>query len=517
MDHAVCPTDHVQTVERTSIHPTPEALEPDAVVAGRYRIVAKLGGGGMGTVYAAVQLSMQRTVALKVLNARATDEQGLRRFYREAKSVSQMSHPNVVKIHDFGFDDQRKMPFIAMEMVEGRTLRKVIQAEGPLGTERILAISEQIARALVAAHQAEIVHRDLKPDNVMVRRLADGEEHVTVLDFGIAKASLTDGDSQALTRSGWLMGTPAYMSPEQAEGRPATIASDLYSLGCLIHEMATGNAPFLGQTPLEVLRLHILAPRPPLPEAIRGVTVPDGLRVLHTSLLEVAEADRPCSASTVAQVLRRLQAVPDLEVRPEHLGRFGAALTDADTHPSLPSPETSAEWNEPGAGSDTPPASWVLAMLTGEGSMRRRLLPLSAAAVVLLGGWGAWTAWSASIPRPVGVILDEEAVEPIAPASATGVPEPKARAPEPEPEPEPPPAVTVRSVPSGARVLHDGKVVGTTPFELAGADAPRTLVFRRRGYRQRTVTVEPGQESPVEVRLVRRKRREPPPLPNPYE
>src|SRR5262245_16984318 len=217
--------------------------QPDELIGrmlDNYRIVSRLGAGGMGEVYQAHDSKLERDVALKML-PRDVDTDRLQRFHAEARAVSSLNHPHIVVIHDFGDLDGR--PFIITELVEGETLRQRLgRAALPIG--EAVAIATQIAGALVAAHARAIVHRDIKPDNIMVR--PDG--YVKVLDFGLAKlvgptAHATTAPTVA-TEVGVLLGTPHYMSPEQAEGKPVDERSDIFSLGVVLYELVTGLSPF---------------------------------------------------------------------------------------------------------------------------------------------------------------------------------------------------------------------------------------------------------------------------------
>ena len=209
-----------------------------------YRIVSRLGAGGMGEVYKAHDSKLDRDVALKLL-PRDVDADRLRRFHAEARTVSSLNHPHILVIHDFGDLDGR--PFIITELVEGDTLRQRLE-RGPLPLGETVAIATQIASALVSAHARAIVHRDIKPENVMVR--PDG--YVKVLDFGLAKLVGPTAHAAttliAATEVGVLLGTPHYMSPEQAEGKAVDERSDVFSLGVVLYELATGLRPFTGDS-----------------------------------------------------------------------------------------------------------------------------------------------------------------------------------------------------------------------------------------------------------------------------
>jgi beta-lactam-binding protein with PASTA domain/tRNA A-37 threonylcarbamoyl transferase component Bud32 len=237
---------------------------------GRYRIIRRLGSGGMANVYLAEDEELGRRVAIKVLDEKhANDDQFVERFRREAKNAASLSHPNIVSIYDRG--EAEGTYYIAMEYIEGRTLKDLIVAHGPLPVDKAVAYARQILGALRFAHRKGIVHRDIKPHNVLV----DSDGRLKVTDFGIARA----GASQ-MTEAGSIIGTAQYLSPEQARGAPVDQRSDLYSVGVVLNEMLTGSVPFSGDTPVEIAMKHLSAvPKPPsasrpdVPEDLDLVTV----------------------------------------------------------------------------------------------------------------------------------------------------------------------------------------------------------------------------------------------------
>jgi tRNA A-37 threonylcarbamoyl transferase component Bud32 len=281
-------------------------LEPGTVIAGRYRVERVLGTGGMGTVYRAEHVHMRKTVALKLLHRElASVNEVVARFEREAIAAARIEHPNVVAASDFGKLEDGSF-YLVLEYIDGKSLRELI-AGGPLPTERVVDIARQTALALNAAHGAEIVHRDLKPDNVMLLPEPDGTSRVKVLDFGIARVSLPNvPDATHLTRVGVVMGTVAYMSPEQATGQAVDGRSDLYSLGVMMYEMIAGRQPFQAELPSQVLARQLVEPPPPLP----GST-PPGLAALVMDLLAKAPGDRPATAREVLARLTKLTAGPE--------------------------------------------------------------------------------------------------------------------------------------------------------------------------------------------------------------
>src|SRR5579875_1026580 len=233
------------------------------VLSGRYRLEARIGAGGMSTVYRAFDETLERRVAIKLLNREvSSDSDELERFRREARAVAQLSHPHIVGVIDAGEDDSR--PYIVFEYIEGETLKERIRRLGPLPIPEAVAYAIEIARALGAAHARHIVHRDVKPQNVLIDH--DGSAKVT--DFGIARTLEEDG----LTADGRVLGTTDYVSPEQALGQAVTGRSDLYSLGIVLYEMLTGDVPFHGDNQVAVAMKHVREEIPDVAEMRPGIS-----------------------------------------------------------------------------------------------------------------------------------------------------------------------------------------------------------------------------------------------------
>ncbi len=276
-------------------------MELSGQTIGQYQILEEIGRGGMAVVYKAWQPSLNRYVALKVLPSYLTlDRQFVARFQREAQAAASLRHPNILVIHDVG--QQGDLYYIVMEYLEGQTLKQLIEQQGPLPPERVVHIVEQVAEALDYAHQRGFVHRDIKPANIFV---GQGDQ-VTLTDFGIAKAAW----ETHLTRTGMLVGTPEYMSPEQARGEEVDARSDLYSLGIVAYEMLTGRVPFGGTTPHAVLHQQIYEP-PPSPAALHPQATGPVEAVLLRALAKKPE-DRYPTAGGLAQALN--QAVLQVEM-----------------------------------------------------------------------------------------------------------------------------------------------------------------------------------------------------------
>src|SRR5690349_10076648 len=226
-------------------------------IGNRYRVKSLLGMGGMGAVYLVHDKGLDRDVALKLIRSDvAEDPDALERFKREVQLSSRVTHPNVLRSFDLGESDGIK--FLTMQFVDGRDLSTILKKQGKLPTERMLRVFRQTAEGLKAAHDQGVTHRDLKPQNIML----DGSDHVYVTDFGMAKGSEQSG----MTQTGAVIGTPFYMSPEQVRGESVGPQSDIYSLGVILYQMATGSVPFGGATPFEVMVARIQRPPKPVKE-----------------------------------------------------------------------------------------------------------------------------------------------------------------------------------------------------------------------------------------------------------
>ena len=228
-------------------------------LAGRYQLTAHIARGGMAEVFEANDLMLDRQVAVKILHRQfASTETFVARFRKEAQAAANLSHPNIVSIYDWGEEDETY--FIVMELIRGRSLRDILKSEGVLLPRRAAEIAVEVASALEVAHRNRVIHRDNKPGNILLS--PDGTVKVT--DFGVARAW---DDSQELTRTGSVIGTATYFSPEQARGEAADGRSDIYSLGVVLYEMLTGRPPFSGETPVSVAYQHV-ATDPPAPSSL---------------------------------------------------------------------------------------------------------------------------------------------------------------------------------------------------------------------------------------------------------
>jgi serine/threonine-protein kinase len=278
------------------------------VIADRYHIQKKLGEGGMGQVYLAEHVKMGRRCAVKIMSpAMMKDPDAISRFNREAANASRIGHPNVCSIYDFG-ETPDGLIYLAMEFIEGRSLNAILDESGTLPIPRAASIITQCADALQVAHDLEIVHRDLKPDNIMVIT-AKGRDTVKVVDFGIAKAVGAEGGAQKVTKTGFVVGTPEYMSPEQLAGDPVDGRSDLYSLALVFYRMLTGGTPFPAESQQETMIKRLTDDPLPLASARPDIRFPPELqRVMDRALARMPQ-DRYASAAEFAREVRSVASV----------------------------------------------------------------------------------------------------------------------------------------------------------------------------------------------------------------
>jgi TonB family protein len=344
---------------------------------GNYEIVGELGRGGMGVVYRAIQPSLNREVALKVLPPYfAKDKELVERFFREARAAAKLKHPHIVTVYDFGEDEETY--YFAMELLEGESLESLIKGKGTFSLSEIEAIITQVADALGYAHKRQIVHRDIKPGNIIINERGDA----VLTDFGIAKAA---SDSK-LTQTGTSVGSPEFMSPEQVQGGEVDFRSDLYSLGILIYKLMTGTAPYKGETGISIAFKHVNEPVPSLKSALPGV--PDWMDAVVSRLLAKDPADRYQSAEELIKALREKKAPPEAAAAPA-----AAPVPKSAPKPARLSPKAPKIKSRPAAPKVKPPKTGaagpgfldrIRSLVKGLPESRRRLVLVVGAAACLL-------------------------------------------------------------------------------------------------------------------------------------
>ena len=461
-------------------------------IANRYRVIEVRGEGGMATVYQADDLLLGRRVALKVLREPyAHDAAFLARFRQEAQAAAGFSHPNIVGIHDVV--ETNEIPTLILEEVDGPNLAEALRAFGPPPLLLAVAIGRQLSDALAEAHRRGFIHRDVKPENILFTRPLDSsgwaglawrddEPLVKLTDFGIVRAL---GEA-SVSVAGQTMGTAHYLSPEQAQGQPATERSDLYALGVVLYELLSGRRPFTGETPLAVLRQHVDAPPPPLREA--APYVPLTLERVVMRALAKRPEDRFASASEIGQALRRIASVSGEPTTPLNPIAPGAGLGAEESSedgavPALAgSPSLSAATEAAPAGTRRRRLSTLLPLLAGVAAVALLLFLLLRG---LFSGIGEPQNPTSATPTPASVGAQIPPASPTATASPTPVPATATASPTPQPTPN----ATATLVPATA---------SPSPTPQPTPNATATLV-------PATATPTPAPATPTP----------PPPLPTP--
>jgi serine/threonine-protein kinase len=478
-----CPEDGVPTQELPDAAPSMDALL-GTVVDGRYRIDIRIGEGGMGVVYKATHTSLNKTIALKVLRGEmAKDAEVVQRFIQEAQAASSIGHENIIDISDFGRLPDGTVYFV-MEYLNGQPLNDLIKRGGSIPVGEAMQILRLIASALGAAHQRGIVHRDLKPDNIYLIKRGETANFVKVLDFGIAKVG---GASNKLTRTGMVFGTPHYMSPEQAAGQSVDARTDIYALGVIMYEMFTGRVPFDADTFMAVLTKHMFEK----PEPMSNPHAERHLGALEQITMRALEKKPENRYQTMHELVEDLDRVAG--------GGRPRALTPATPSPALADalePRSKSEMN-------------LDQQLSGTGSSGKKKIWWAAAGALAMlalllvfalrsGDQSVAAAPVAPTPPPLGAVPGAPPVVPVAPMAPTS-PSPGSS------QLEPATAVTVQSEPSGATLVLDGAIVGTTPAMFPKPQSgARTLELRLDGYQRETLLINADTQSVLRIPLRRR-------------
>ena len=453
------------------------------VLNGRFTVLERIGSGGMGRVYRALQSPLDRMVALKVLNPNYSVEQDpafAKRFFLEASVSSKLTHPNSITIFDYGRTDDGVF-FIAMEYLQGRTLHQEIAAEGCLSAPRAVHIARQICRALREAHALGIVHRDLKPANIMLLHHGDDEDFVKVLDFGLVKF-FTDQvnptpEEGELTQGGVFLGSPTYMAPEQARNE-ADPRSDVYALGVVMFHMLAGRPPFSGRAPVDIILKHLNEPPPPFAPELK---VPPDLDAVLRRALAKEPADRYPSMEELLEALKRLGTLSPSDLL------LSASIPSGPERPPPPTARPpsrggSRPGTSPLASPSRPGVAAVRAPfhlsddeeVTDPESHKLRGPLLGLLGMVGAAAVGIGLVLALHKPEPPPVVVDVPAQH-AAPAAPT---HPAQR------------SLHVESAPPGAEVRWKGALLGTTPLDvrIESGDAPPQLALSAEGYVAASVT-----------------------------
>jgi serine/threonine-protein kinase len=375
-DVRFCPNDG-QTLRAS----TPANNLVGQVIADRYHVVKKLGEGGMGQVYLAEHVKMGRRSAIKVMNpSMVHDPDAVARFNREASNASRITHPNVCAIYDFG-ETPEGLIYLAMEFIEGEPLTDLLKRDGALPVKRSAQIFAQVADALQAAHDLGIVHRDLKPDNIMLAQKKGGDQ-VKVVDFGIAKAVGGDESGQKVTKTGLVVGTPEFMSPEQLSGDKVDGRSDLYSLALVFYQMLAGKLPFEATTVQETMIKRLTDEPMKLAESRPDLTFPAGLQPVFDTALTRTPAERYQTVSKFADDVASVTGIGRVTTSGVPQTRAGQA-----------DPEGKTQLLDTSAGL-TQRIDRISATRAAPPTRKRSLIPIVVGAVLVLAGGGAWVALS---------------------------------------------------------------------------------------------------------------------------
>ena len=322
------------------------------ILNGQFQILQKIGSGGMGAVYKALQPEMNRMVGVKILHPKLANRKDLvSRFRREARALSQLTHPNTVKVFLYGELDDGSL-YIIMEYLEGKNLNQTVRGEGPFALERGLGVLILACGALEEAHKAGIIHRDLKPENIFLVNTAGLKDFPKLLDFGLAKVGerqMSPG-SVILTQEGMVFGTPEFMSPEQAQGKTLTPASDVYSLAVILYEVLTGKLPFDAKSAMDYIQLHVTGKPIPISQRIPGKTFPPLLDAIMERALAKKCEDRYASAADFGAALQHvvagatrlpahLSSPPQVDLPTAPIGFAPTPVPSGGLSPALPAPQ----------------------------------------------------------------------------------------------------------------------------------------------------------------------------------
>jgi serine/threonine-protein kinase len=460
------------------VAPSPADEDPylGKVIADRYKVIDKLGEGGMGVVYLAEHVFIEKRVAVKILSedfARKADL--VARFMQEAKAASKIGHENIIDITDFG-ETASGSVFFVMEFLDGADLAHHVREAGALPLARVRTIMNQLCRALGAAHAKGIIHRDLKPENIFLIERNGRPDFVKVLDFGIAKMSSLDEGGARLTRTGMIFGTPEYMSPEQAKGDRPDHRVDIYAAGCILYEMLTGDVPFHAETFMGVLTKHMFEQPEPLLQRAPQSNVPPSVEAV---VMKALAKDRDQRYQTMKELALALEEAIGGDTN-QAWGSEGSGVlilprkTESRSDPAiaLPPKTTAAAPSTVGAAPAKSRGGLVVALVS--------------AGVLVLGGVSL-IAMRRPKPQPAPVVAAAPPPPVIAP--------PPVVAPAPVAVPPPAPPAThelnITSTPAEAEVYDGLERLGVTPYKttLPESKEPMNLTLRKKGFKEEKISL----------------------------
>ena len=484
-------------------------------VAERYKILRTLGAGGMGGVYEAVHEGIGRKVAIKCLHAEYARDRGLiERFRREARAATAIGNEHIVDVTDVG-ELPDGAPFLVMEFLVGKTLGQMLSEQGPLRVPRAVHIGRQVCNALEAAHEKGIVHRDLKPDNIFLIKRGGDPDFVKVLDFGISKTHAADNGVSELTRTGMAIGTPSYMSPEQAQGlRDIDGRTDVWAMGVILYELLSQTRPFVADTYPRLL-MHIVGGTPHRLSHWRK-DIPDELDALVMRCLEKDPAQRVSSMAELGEELAKFEkadSIPELVAA----DASGAPVAEASSErkaakrvsaPSETPRPQAANADETSRATAQAGPSLTDGAVAGTGSRTWMIAGVAVAALVAVGAaWGMSGGSTPPTPPPTTVVTTPPETTTTPPETATTPPETTTTT-EPVRGVEPPPATIVEahhrieSRPSGATVLRGETELGTTPLDVSFPEGESVeLTLRLAGRRPATRVIEASDPELITVTL----------------